>query len=287
MPDGGPFGPASVVVFGLFSAVAWGAGDFGGGLVGRRISVLTLVLGTQSVGMVAALLLALVRGEGTPSAADVGWAAVSGVLGAAGILALYGALAAGRMGVVAPVSGVLAAAVPVVVGVVLDGFPPPVVVAGMLAAAVAVVLVSRVGGDEGGSSGLQLALLAGLGIGLFNVTITRTDETLVFVSLTVARLTSAALVIVALVATRKRPVIPSRLLPAVAAIGVLDMAGNAGFIFAAATGSLAVAAVLSSLYPVTTVILAALLLHERITRDHAAGIALALLAISLIAAGSA
>src|SRR5919112_1981586 len=100
MADGGPFGPASVVVFGLFSAVAWGAGDFGGGLVGRRINVLTLVLGTQIVGMSLAFVLGIVRAEPFPATVDLFWSSISGVLGAAGVLALYGALAAGRMGVV-------------------------------------------------------------------------------------------------------------------------------------------------------------------------------------------
>lgn len=286
MPDGGPFGPASVVVFGLFSAVAWGAGDFGGGLVGRRIPVLVLVLGTQLVGMAVAFALAQLRAEPAPGSADLVWAAVSGVLGAAGILALYGALAVGRMGVVAPVSGVLAAAVPVLVGIVLEGLPPAIVLAGMLMAVAAVVLVSRVRGEDGLRSGLELALVAGFGIGLFNVTITRVDDGLVFASLTIARLCSALVVGAVLIARRERPSVSARLLPAIALIGVLDMAGNAAFLFAEQTGSLAVAAVLSSLYPVTTVILAAVVLRERFTRDHAVGITLALVAIGFIAAGS-
>jgi drug/metabolite transporter (DMT)-like permease len=286
MADAGPFGPASVIVFGLFAAVAWGAGDFGGGLVGRRITVVVLVLATQLVGMVAAMLLAVARSEPVPAPVDIGWSAVSGVLGAVGIMALYRGLAVGRMGVVAPVTGVLAAAVPVVVGIVLEGLPQPIVAAGIAAAVVAVVLVSRVPGDEGSRSGLDLALVAGLGIGLFNVTLTRVDDALVFGPLTIARLTSAIAIGLALVALRRRPVIPTSLLPAVVLIGLLDMAGNAGFLLAEQTGSLAVASVLSSLYPVTTIVLAAMFLRERITRDHAAGIVLALLAIGLIAAGS-
>jgi drug/metabolite transporter (DMT)-like permease len=128
--------------------------------------------------------------------------------------------------------------------------------------------------------------VAGLGIGLFNVTLTRVDDALVFGPLTLARLTSALVLAAALVALRRRPAIAPRLVPAVIVIGLLDMAGNAGFLLAEQTGSLAVASVLSSLYPVTTVVLAALLLRERITRDHGVGIVLALLAIALIAAGS-
>src|SRR5688572_15476598 len=89
MGDGGPFGPASVIVFGLFAAITWGAGDFGGGLVSRRITVVVLVLATQLVGMVAALLLAVLRAEPVPAPVDIGWSAISGVLGAVGIMALY------------------------------------------------------------------------------------------------------------------------------------------------------------------------------------------------------
>ena len=286
MADGGPFGPASVIVFGLFAAVAWGAGDFGGGLVSRRIAVVVLVLATQLIGMLAALALAVIRAEPVPAPVDLGWSAVSGVLGAVGIMALYQGLAVGRMGVVAPVTGVLAATVPVFVGVLLEGLPPPMVVVGIVGAVAAVLLVSRVPGEAGSRSGLELALVGGLGIGLFNVTLTRVDDALVFGPLTVARLTSAVVLALAIVALRRRPAIPGALVPGVVAIGLLDMAGNAGFLLAEQTGSLAVASVLSSLYPVTTVVLAALLLRERVTRDHAVGIVLALVAIVLIAAGS-
>jgi len=287
MVDGGPFGPASVVVFGLFSAAVWGAADFGGGLAGRRIPVVVLVLATQLVGMVVAFALAMLRAEPAPAPVDLAWAGISGIVGSAGILALYAGLAVGRMGVVAPVTGVLAATVPVLVGIVLDGLPQPLVLAGMLVAVVAVVLVSRVAGSPGSRSGIELALVAGLGLGLFNVTVTRSDEALVFSTLTVARLAATLVIAGVVLVTRRRPAIPRSLLPAILAIGVLDMAGNAGYLLAEQTGSLAVAAVLSSLYPVTTVILAALVLHERITRSHAAGIALALLAVVLIATGSA
>jgi len=287
MPDGGPFGPLSVVVFGLFSAIVWGAADFGGGLTGRRMPVVSLVLATQLVGMVVALALAIARAEPMPGPVDLAWSALSGVLGSVGILALYAGLAVGRMGVVAPVTGVLAAAVPALVGIVLDGLPQPIVLVGMLAAGVAVVVVSRVGGVAGARSGIELGIVAGIAIGQFSGTLTRVDDALVFASLTVARLTAVLVFCGVLLVTRRRPQVPRSLAPALVAIGLLDMAGNAGFLFAAQTGSLAVAAVVSSLYPVTTVILAALVLRERVTRDHLAGIVLALLAIGLIAAGSA
>jgi drug/metabolite transporter (DMT)-like permease len=287
MPDGGPFGPASVVVFGLGAALAWGAADFGGGLTSRRAPLFGVVLVSQLVGLAVAGALAVLRREPVPAPADLGLAALAGCLAVVGILSLYGALAVGRMGVVAPVTGVLAAAVPVAAGIALEGLPGPIVVLGIALAIAAVVLVSRVAGPAEGRSGLELALLAGVGLGLFTVVITRVEEGPVFGPLAVVRIVSVA-VIAAIALVARRPVrLPRPVLPAVVAIGALDMAGNAGLLFAEQTGSLAVSSVLSSLYPVTTVILAAVVLRERITRSHAAGIGLAFVAVTMIAGGSA
>ena len=286
MADSGPFGVPLVVVFGLFSAASWGGGDFAGGIAARRASVFGIVLGSQAVGMLLALVLAIVRAEPVPSPVDLGWSSLAGLFGGGGILALYHGLAVGRISVVAPVTGVLGAGVPVLVGVVLEGLPPPIVVAGILCGVAAVVLVSR-GSDAGaGRSGVELGLAAGLGIGLFNVTITRIDESAVFGPLVVVRLTAAIALFAALVATRRSTHPPRELWPIVAVIGLLDMAGNAGFLFAEQTGSLAVASLLSSLYPVTTVVLAAVFLRERVQRGHAVGILLAFAAIAMIVAGS-
>jgi drug/metabolite transporter (DMT)-like permease len=268
------------------AALTWGSGDFGGGLLVRRTPLFGVVLASQLVGSVVALLLAVGRGESAPLPADVGWSVVGGLAGGVGISALYQGLAVGRMGIVAPITGVLAAIIPVGVGVVFEGLPTPLVIVGIGLALVAVVLVSRVGDDRAGPSGLGLALLAGIAIGALGVAIAQISDGHVFGPLTVLRATEALLIgTVVLVGHRAwRP--NPRLWPALAAVGVLDMAGNGVFILAVQAGSLAVAAVLSSLYPVTTVILATVFLRERITRSHAAGIALAIVAIACIAAGS-
>jgi drug/metabolite transporter (DMT)-like permease len=287
MPDAGPFGPASVVIFGLLAAVAWGAADFGGGLTTRRATLFGVVLVSQVVGMLVAIVVAIIRAEALPSGADITWAALSGALAAIGILGLYGGLAVGRMGVVAPVTGVLAAIVPVAAGILLEGLPRPIVVAGIGLAILAVVLVSRVPSATAGRSGIELAVLGGTGLGLFNVTISRVDDALVFGPLVVVRMVEAVIIALVIVITRRPAQVPRRVLPAVAAVGVLDMTGNAGFLFAEASGSLAVASVLTSLYPVTTVLLAIAILREPVTRSHAVGIGLALSAIVLISAGSA
>jgi len=287
MAETGPFGPASVIAFGLVSALAWGIADFGGGLASRRATLFGVVLVSQVSGLVVSIVLALLSGEPWPAPVDLAWSVLSGVVGAAGVLALYGGLAVGRMGVVAPVAGMLGASVPVLAGIVLEGLPQPIVLAGIGLAIVAVVLVSRVAGGAGaGRSGIELGVIAGLCIGLFNVTISRIDENLVFGPVSIARLVVIVLVVGAILLARRPGTVPARLLPAVAVIGVLDMLGVAAFLFAEQTGPLAVASILSSLYPVTTVLLAAIVLRERVTRHHAVGIAAAGVAILMIGAGS-
>jgi drug/metabolite transporter (DMT)-like permease len=134
---------------------------------------------------------------------------------------------------------------------------------------------------------LTEALIAGIAIGCFGIAISGLSEGQVFSSLTVIRLVQALLVVGLVLGTRAAWRLPVDALPAVAVVGALDMAGNTFYLLAVQTGALAVAAVLSALYPVTTVLLAAVVLHERVTRDHTIGIALAAAAIVLIGLGSA
>jgi drug/metabolite transporter (DMT)-like permease len=274
-------------VLGLVSAVAWGCGDFGGGLLTRRAPLFGVVLISQFVGMLLAFGLTIGRGETMPTPADLVWSALGGVAGAIGITALYRGLAIGRMGIVAPVTGVIAALIPVAAGIVLEGVPPPLVLLGIALAIVAVVLVSRVGDESHvGPSGLVLALVAGVGIGSFSVLIAQISDGHAFGPLVVIRGSEGLLIAAVIIVTRAAWLPERRLVPAIAVVGVLDMVGNGAFILAVQVGALAVAAVLSSLYPVTTVILAAVVLRERVTRLHAAGIALAVGAITCIAVGS-
>jgi drug/metabolite transporter (DMT)-like permease len=247
------------------------------------------VLGSQIVGMAMALVLALVRGEGAMLPADIVWSVLAGVAGGIGITGLYNGLAVGRMGVVAPITAVIAALIPVAAGVALQGLPPPLVLVGIGLAIVAVLLVSRVVDDRDAPdrpSGLRFAIVGGLGIGAFSVFVAQISDGHAFGPLTLIRATEAALIAGVVLVTRARWRPEGRLLPAIAGVGVLDMAGNGAFILAVQAGSLAVAAVLSSLYPVTTVILAAVFLRERVTVTHAVGIALAVVAIACIAAGT-
>jgi drug/metabolite transporter (DMT)-like permease len=237
-------------------------------------------------GVAAAAVAWMARGEPVPGPVDVAWSIGAGLAAGVGIAALYRGLATGRMAIVAPVTGLLAAIVPVGVGFGLQGLPAPTVLAGIGLAFVAVLLVSRVPGVSGEPAGVGLAVIAGVGLGLFNVFIANVTEGLLFGPLTVVRLAEAGLIGIVVLATRQAWRVPSPLLAPVALIGLLDATGNAAFIAAEQAGRLDVASVLSSLYPVTTLVLAAVVLRERVTRLHGAGIAAALGAIALIAAGS-
>ena len=231
------------------------------------------------------LAAALLFREALPVSSSVVLALVAGVLGVVGIVALYHGLAVGRMGVVAPVTGVLAAIVPVAAGFVLQGLPAPPVWAGIGLAIIAVVLVSRAANAEGGRSGIEFALAAGLGIGLYTVLLGLIPEGSVFWPLALMKISAVAVLVVVIAAGRQPWRVPKPVLPVAAAVGGFDMLGNGLFLLAAQVGGLAVASILTSLYPVTTVILAAVVLQERITRSHVVGIVAAITAIVLIGAG--
>ena len=276
-------------VAGLFAAAAWGAGDFGGGFATKRLPAMVVVLGSQLVGLAGAAALMILLGESLPEPADAAWAAAAALFGALGLAGLYRALADGQMGIVAPITGVLTAAIPVAVGIATAGLPGPVRLAGFGVALLAIVLVSLSDDGTTGRGGLLLAFGAGLGFGLYSACIGQVEEG-VFGPLLVSRATASILVL-AIVATTRVPVLSAaagepRILRLVLLVGILDLAGNAMFLVAVQASGLALAAVLGSLYPVSTVILAAVLLREPIGRVHAAGIATAALATVLIIGGA-
>jgi drug/metabolite transporter (DMT)-like permease len=273
------------VAFGLASATTWGAGDFSGGLASRGASTHGVVVLGQGIGLVLLLALAVAGGEAFPGAPAVGWGALAGVAGAAGLLALYGALAAGPMGIAAPVSGVVGAILPVLVGGVVHGPPGTVRLLGFALAGLAVWLLAGRGTSAAATrlADLRLPILSGVSFGLFFVLMHRAGDSAVLWPLVVARGASTAL-LGAMAGG------PGRLrwprgggLVLAALAGVLDAAGNAFFVLAARTGRLDVAAVLASLYPGSTVLLACAVLRERLSRRQAAGVLAALAAIACVA----
>ncbi len=273
-------------MFGLLSALSWGTADFSGGVASRTSPALTVVLWSQPLGGLIALVIALARAEPAISSADLTWTILAGLSGPTALVFFYRGLAVGRMGVVAPIAGVLGAGIPVVVGAVQDGLPSALQIAGIVVALSSVVLVTRAADGAGGNrAGVGLAVVAGIGFGLFFVFLGRVAPGSAFVPLVVVRVVATLLIATFVLLTRgtwrlSRP----SLVPVVIA-GVLDMGGNLWYLLAAQEGRLDVAAVLASLYPVVTILLAAGILRERIGRVQAVGILAALAAIVLIAAG--
>jgi drug/metabolite transporter (DMT)-like permease len=271
------------VVFGLASAACWGAGDFSGGLAAKHASVYSVVIASQVVGGVLLTGLALVFGERVPSLGHLLWGSAAGLAGAVGLLALYRALATGRMGAAAPVSAVITAGVPVVFGAFFEGLPSALKLIGFGLALIGVWLVSRTEAATIRWSDLKLPVLAGLGFGVFLLLIDRANETAVLWPLVASRIASLSAVFVFTWLTRQARLPEARHLPLMALAGAMDAGGNAFYALAAQVGRLDVAAVLSSLYPATTVWLAWLVLKERIGRTQTIGIAATLAAIVLIA----
>lgn len=193
------------------------------------------------------------------------------------------------MGVVAPTTGVLAAVIPVLVGFLTEGVPAPGVVLGIVLALVAVVLVTRAPGGARADrpSGVEWALLSGVMLGLYNTAVGQLSGESAFAPLVCIRLVQSVLLIGFILAWRQPWRLERGIIAPLVLVGCLDMTGNAAFILAAQSGALAIAAVLSSLYPVVTVVLAIVVLKEHLTRSHVAGIVLTAVAITLIGAGTA
>ena len=277
-------GELAAVVFGLASALTWGAGDFSGGVASKRAPVFGVLAIGHGVGLVLLIVLALVWGEAIPPAADLAWGLAAGLAGAVGVAALYRALAVGQMGIVAPLSAVLTAALPALFGVLTQGLPGARTLAGFGMALLAIWLIAGTGGAGGARDGLGLALLAGCGFGLFFILVHRAGASAVFWPLVAARAGSFGLVLP--LALGKRPFLGGdlRLLVPILLSGALDVAGNAFFVLAGQAGRLDVAAILAALYPASTVLLARYLLGERMSPVQQAGLAFTGCAALLIAA---
>lgn len=269
-------------LFALSAAAAWGSGDFTGGLVSRRVGPFHTVLISYSVGLFALVIVALARREQFPPLPDLLWGAVAGLSGMVGLGFLFRGFATGRMGIVAPVSAVLATALPVVFSALTEGLPAQLKLLGFGLAILSIWLLSRREHLGGRPAGLGMALLAGLGFGGFFITLGQVSERTVFWPLVAGRLAACIVMAVFALSTR-RPVVPAGLpLGLLSLAGMLDVAGNLFFLLALQLGRMDVTAVLGSLYPAVTAILARLITKEQMARLQIAGVALAVLAIVMI-----
>jgi drug/metabolite transporter (DMT)-like permease len=272
----------AAVALGLGAAATWGAGDFSGGMAARRTSAFGVVLVAHGASLIVLVAVALLAGEAVPPARAWLWAGGGGLAGAVGLVLLYRALAAGRMGVVAPVSALIAAALPVAVAAVTQGLPGRWTSLGFALALVAGWLIAYDGRGLAGLVDLRLAALAGLGLGAFFVGLHQASAQVFWWPLVAVRVASTAGLIAFALAARQpiRPAAGS--VPLILLTALLDTAGNGAYALAARLTRVDVAAVLGSLYPGATVLLAWLVLREPIGRTQRLGIAAALGAIVLI-----
>ncbi len=274
----------------LSSAVLYGSADFLGGLASRRADTLAIVVTSQGCDLTLLVLGLPLLPEATPAACDLVWGGAAGLAGGVGVTLLYRALAVGRMAVVAPTTAVCAILIPVATGVLLGKRLAPLTILGVALAIVAIVLLSQQEAAAGPVSvragalppGVGLALQSGVAIGLFFLALAETDARAGMWPLVAARAVSVTLFgVIAVVIAR-----PLRMLAPVARIaivgGAIDMGANVLYLLATRYGPLSVAVTLSSLYPASTVILARIVLGERLNGWQVTGVACAALAVALI-----
>jgi drug/metabolite transporter (DMT)-like permease len=275
------------VAFALVGAVLFGTGDFLGGLASRRAALLAVVLLSQLTGLVGMTLVSLLVG-GRPVASDLLLGAASGLAGGAGVAMLYRGLATATMSVVAPVTGVVAAVVPVAAGVAFGERPAGLQLAGIALAVCSVALLSGAGSPDRAPlrrGPLLLAIGAGAGFGLFYIALSRTGSAAGLWPLVAARSASVSAFAIATIATRsvRRP--DRNSLALIVSTGAFDVGANAFYLIAVHAGLLSVVAVLVSLYPAATMLCSVILLGERLHRLQSVGVVAALAAVVLIAAG--
>ena len=271
------------ILYGITSAATWGAADFIGGLTSKRTSPYRVLFLAEIAGLVPFTALALLLREPMPSAGDMLLGAGSSLLGLTGLLILYRALADGKMTIAAPVSALFAALIPVVFGIVTLGIPSVPTLIGFMLALLAVWLVSQTDMTSWRFNllDLRLPLLAGLFFGSYFLVIHRATLNAFWWPLAAARFAGfIGFGLYALVA--RKPALPPRDLWGFCIVnGVLDIGGNAFYVLAAQAGRIDVAAVLGALYPASTVLLAWIVLKERITWLQGVGVILAFIAIIL------
>jgi drug/metabolite transporter (DMT)-like permease len=276
----------AAVTCGLFASLSWGVSDFSGGLATKRAAVMGVVAVAHVIGLGLMIAFAISTNEVVPPVEDLIWGSLAGLAGLVGIAALYRALAGGRMGLAAPTAAVLSAALPSLVGILLYGLPAPLQLVGFGFALVSLWFASYARNMLRETSGLGLAVLAGLGFAGFFILIDRIESQAVFWPLAAARFASATVMVAAMLVSRRNWMPHGKQLWSfVVLAGLLDVAGNVFFALATQAGRLDIAAVVSSLYPAVTVLLARIVLKEQVSRVQALGVVTALVAISLITLG--
>jgi uncharacterized membrane protein len=276
------------ILFGLSAALGWGAGDFTGGLASRKTGAYRAVFYSEVIGIVILFFIVGIAGEPVPSLNVWLISTIAGAVGTFGLLLLYQAMTTGLMSVAAPVSALLAAILPVLVGIFKEGSPKIPTILGFGFALFAIWMISQSAGSVtdilAHLSDLKLPLLAGIGFGSYFILMHEATSAGATVWPMVASRSGGMILISAymLITRVSWKVEDPSAWTMLTLNGILDVSGNVFFILAGQAGRLDVSAVLSSLFPGATVVLAWIFLKERLSRNQWIGIAAALIAIALM-----
>lgn len=273
------------VLLAALSALVWGTGDFSGGKASQRAQPLAVALVSQLIGLpVLALCVAIVSSDG-PTAGDIGYGAIAGMAGFAGILLLYRGLSQGAMTVFAPISAVTSALIPLVVGLVAQRAPST---AGLIGAGFAIVAIGLVSmsGHRGGAVTpklVGLALATGVMFGIFFAVLGLAGSHSGVWPMVGVRIGSVGVGLIAAAGTRTSLRLPSGAWRWTATAGIFDIVANVFYVLASERGQLSIVAPIAALYPVSTVLLALAIDRERVRPVQLAGLGLAATALVLVA----
>jgi drug/metabolite transporter (DMT)-like permease len=275
----------AAVVLALGASLAWGLGDFFGPLKSRTLGVLRVLVYAQLGGLVTIALIVAIRGRG-PAGDAVLLAVPAAFSGTLGLYAYYQGMVVGAMSVVAPIAGV-SAVVPVLVGVISGDRPSTLASLGIASALAGVFFASREPGRTGSrfAAGVGLALLAAVGFGGYFPLMHSAGDADFWWAVLLFRVTSASLILGVALIRRPALTLSGFDLPFLLLVGIADMTGNLLYAASSAHGLVSVTSVLASLYPIVTIVLARVVLAERVARSQEAGIALTLAGVALIFAG--
>jgi drug/metabolite transporter (DMT)-like permease len=274
------------IVLALGASLTWGFADFFGPLQGRKLGALRTLVYVQLGGLVGIAMIVAVRGLGPRSAVTL-LAIPAAISGTLGLFAYYRGIAVGAISIVAPIAGV-SAVVPVFVGIASGESPSPLQLTGIACALLGVFLAAREPGRAGETklaAGVGLAILAAIGFGGYFPFMHAAGNADDWWASLIFRIASTSVILVAVAVQRPALGVPVRILPWLALIGFGDMFGNLLYAAASTSGLVSVTSVLASLYPIVTVVLARIVLSERVARSQEAGIALTLAGVALISAG--
>ncbi|MGA2546476.1 MAG: EamA family transporter [Rectinemataceae bacterium] len=274
-------------VLALLSALLYGTADFSGGYATRKNSVFSVMLLSQTAGILVALIAAPIVGPNRPSVADLAWGLLAGFTGSVGLAALYRGLAQHKAAIVSPVSALVGAIVPAVFGALLGERPSTLALAGAALCIPAIFLLSYEKGETKDREKIRASflhgLVAGLGFGSFFIAVSRTSPGSGLWPLIASRTASiAATAVVAFLIGRKPFAVARRDRPTALFAGIADMGANLCFLLASRSGLLIIVTLIASLFPAPTVVLARIFQGQRISPPRAAGIALALAGVALI-----